>query len=109
MQIDVQIKSDPLSIEEVQNLVLDEACGGNAIFNGTVRNINKNQTVTHLFFETYEAMALTEMKKIADQCMAKFNAKKIAIHHRVGDVQIGESAVLIANFIHAQRCGIQGL
>ena len=96
MQTDVQIKSESLSLQEIQNFVLDNACGGNAIFNGTVRNVNKNKKVTHLFFETYEAMALSEMRKIAERCLEKFDAKKIAIHHRVGDVQIGESAVLIA-------------
>ena len=92
----VKISSSTLSIDEAYQFVLDESCGGNCLFVGTVRNKNKGKTVTHLDFETYEPMALKEMDKIADQCLEKFDVKKVAIHHRSGYVGLKDIAVIIA-------------
>jgi molybdopterin synthase catalytic subunit len=49
-----------------------------------------------LEFEAYAPMALSEMRKIAIQIQEKFGATKVSIHHRVGKLEIGEVAVLIA-------------
>ena len=92
----VEISGSTLSIDDAYQFVLDEACGGNCLFVGTVRNKNKGKTVTHLDFETYEPMALKEMDKIADQCLEKFDVKKVAIHHRSGFVGLKDIAVIIA-------------
>ena len=85
-----------MSIDEAYQFVLDEGCGGNCLFVGTVRNKNKGKTVTHLDFESYEPMAIKEMDKIADQCIEKFDVSKIAIHHRSGQVGLKDIAVIIA-------------
>ncbi len=92
----IKISSDTLSIDEAYQFVLDESCGGNCLFVGTVRNKNKGKTVTHLDFESYEPMAVKEMDKIADQCLEKFDVKKVAIHHRSGHVGLKDIAVVIA-------------
>ncbi|MEM9546566.1 MAG: molybdenum cofactor biosynthesis protein MoaE [Bacteroidota bacterium] len=92
----IKISDTPLSIDDAYQFVQDVSCGGNCLFVGTVRNKNKGKTVTHLNFETYEPMALKEMDKIADQCLEKFEVKKIAIHHRSGHVGLKEIAVVIA-------------
>lgn len=92
----IKILASQLSIDDTYHFVLDDSCGGNCLFIGTVRNKNKGKSVTHLDFETYESMAVKEMDKIADQCLKKFDIKKIAIHHRSGYVGIKDIAVIIA-------------
>ncbi len=92
----IKISDTILSIDETYQFVLDESCGGNCLFIGTVRNKNKGKAVTHLDFESYEPMAIKEMDKIADQCLEKFDVTKIAIHHRSGFVGLKDIAVIIA-------------
>jgi len=92
----IKIFDDTLSIDAAYQFVLDESCGGNCLFVGTVRNKNKGKTVTHLDFESYEPMAVKEMDKIADRCLEQFDIAKIAIHHRSGHVGLKDIAVIIA-------------
>ncbi|MEQ8926641.1 MAG: molybdenum cofactor biosynthesis protein MoaE, partial [Fulvivirga sp.] len=92
----IRITEDTLDINAITNEVIDPTCGGIDVFVGTVRNHTKGKEVTHLFFETYESMAISEMKKIAEGIQKKWPVKKISIHHRVGRVEIGEVVVVIA-------------
>ena len=92
----ILISGDKLSIDTCYQEVVDEACGGICLFVGTVRNHNKGKDVTHLEFETYEGMAVKEMQKIADHCLAEIGAQKVAIFHRSGHVGITDIAVIIA-------------
>lgn len=94
--IQVNISAEKLSLDEAYQSVLDEACGGNCLFIGTARNKNKGQEVTHLDFETYEAMAVKEMGKICEAAIEKFDIKKISIYHRSGEVGLKDIAVIIA-------------
>ena len=66
------------------------------MFIGTVRNATKGKAVIRLEFEAYEAMALSELEKIASQAAEKCPVQKILIHHRVGVLAIGEVPVIIA-------------
>ena len=92
----IKISDTTLSIDEAYHVVLDPSCGGNCLFIGTVRNKNKGKVVTHLDFESYEAMALKEMDKIADQCLERYDIQNIAIHHGSGHVGLTDIAVIIA-------------
>lgn len=94
--IDIQLKNNPLSVEECSELVTSGAVGGTVVFVGTVRNQTKGKTVLRLEFEAYEPMAISEMRKIAESAQVKWSAEKIAIHHRVGSLDIQEIAVIIA-------------
>jgi len=94
--INVNILETPLSLDDCYKAVVDEGCGGIAIFVGTVRNRNKGEAVTKLDFESYVPMAIKEMTAIANECKIKFDTHRIAIHHRVGEVHITEKAVIIA-------------
>jgi len=94
--IDIQLLTTPLSTETCQQLVADDGAGGLTIFVGTVRNQTKGKKVLRLEFESYKPMAISEMRKIAVQAQEKWSALKIAIHHRTGVLQIGETAVIIA-------------
>ena len=92
----ILITSEKLSLQDCTNFVEDDSCGGIVTFVGTVRNSTKNKTVTLLNFSGYEPMALKEMQKIADTILDKFQIHKIAIHHAVGKLQIGDIPVIIA-------------
>lgn len=90
------ITSEKLNLQDCYNFVEDDSCGGIVTFVGTVRNATQNKTVTLLDFSAYEPMAEKEMQKIAEIALGKFPIYKIAIHHAVGELKIGEIPVIIA-------------
>ncbi len=92
----VLITSEKLRVQDCYDFVEDASCGGISLFVGTVRNSTKNKEVTLLDFSAYEPMALKEMQKITDLALTKFQIHKIAIHHAVGELQIGDIPVIIA-------------
>lgn len=96
MDMDIQIIETQLDVKRCLDAVASDACGGNALFVGTVRNQTKGKSVTHLEFEVYGPMAIKELKKIGNLIKEKWNAIGISIHHRVGRLEIGETAVIIA-------------
>jgi molybdopterin synthase catalytic subunit len=92
----IHISFEKLNVQDCYNFVQDPSCGGIALFVGTVRNSTKNKTVKLLDFSGYEPMALKEMQKIAIEALDKFQIHKIAIHHALGELQIGDIPVIIA-------------
>ena len=94
--LDIVLSGDPLSLERCRSFVLHPSCGGLCYFEGTIRDLNLGETVTHLEFEAYAPMAVKEMRKIAAAARARFDLHAVALHHRTGDLAIGETAVIIA-------------
>ena len=94
--IDIQLLTAPLSIAACEAAVLTPDAGGSVVFIGTVRNKTQAKAVTRLEFEAYEPMAISEMRKIAEQAIEKFAVLNIAIHHYIGVLDIGEIPVIIA-------------
>jgi len=95
-QISVHITSQKLNLQTCMDFVQDDSCGGISTFIGTVRNHTKGKEVIRLDFSAYEPMAVKEMYKISEQAINKFGISKIAIHHAVGDLNIGDVPVIIA-------------
>ncbi len=96
MQTLVQITDLPIDSEAVINLVRTDDSGAINVFIGTVRNSTQNREVVKLEFEAYESMAIKELQKIVDQVKARWPVNEIAIHHRVGELAIGDVPVVIA-------------
>ncbi|MEM8526169.1 MAG: molybdenum cofactor biosynthesis protein MoaE [Bacteroidota bacterium] len=94
--LDIQLKTTPLNIEECYQNVAASDAGGIDLFVGTVRDQTKGRKVLRLEFEAYEPMAISEMRKIAERAADRWKVKNISIHHRIGTLQIGEIAVIIA-------------
>jgi len=92
----IKITSNKLNIQNCYDFVQDASCGGIALFVGTVRNKTQDKSVTLLDFSTYQAMAIKEMKMIADKALQDFDILKIAIHHAEGELHIGDIPVIIA-------------
>jgi len=94
--IEIILSDKTLNEQACSDFVKNDDSGGIVTFVGTVRNQTKGKRVLRLDFEAYEPMAVSEMRKIAEQAVEKFSLKKIAIYHRVGNLEIGEVPVVIA-------------
>jgi molybdopterin synthase catalytic subunit len=70
--------------------------GALVIFDGMVRNNTRGRRTLYLDYEAYEEMALAQMRILALQALADFPIRDVAIVHRLGRIEIGESSVLIA-------------
>lgn len=96
MKKNILISNKALNIDACRALVSDDQNGAECMFVGTVRNVTDQKIVTKLHFECYESMAIKEMEKIADEALTTFDISSIAIHHRVGTLQVGDVPVVIA-------------
>ncbi len=72
--------------------------GAIVIFDGIVRNHSRGRKTRYLEYEAYESMALRLMEGLAGQALEKFPVRNIALVHRLGHLEIGESSVLIVVF-----------
>ena len=70
--------------------------GGVVTFIGQVRDHSRGHAIDHLEYEAYAPMALKVMRSIADTIEAEVPGARVAIHHRLGRLEIGEVAVIIA-------------
>ena len=89
------IRSEPLSIEEVQAAVGDPAAGGTALFVGTVRNHDGGAEVTRLAYEAHPS-AEAELARVAHAVAADLPVHALAAVHRVGELAVGDVAVVVA-------------
>jgi MoaE-MoaD fusion protein len=90
------LSDEPLSIERVVGEVRDDEAGAIATFSGTTRISSRGRRVTRLEYEAYEGMAENVMQGIAHDLRTRYNVSNVAIHHRIGTVDIGETSVVIA-------------
>ena len=93
---DFRLSPEPLSVDAAVTEVRDEAAGAIATFIGTTRAHSRGREVVHLEYEAYEGMAERVMAELAAQLVERHELCKVAIHHRVGRVEIGETSVVIA-------------
>ncbi len=92
----IAVSAEPLSVDAVLETVRDRTHGALVVFLGTVRERSRGRTVTHLEYEAYAEMAEAKMREIADRLELEHAPCRIAMHHRVGDLAIGETAVVVA-------------
>jgi molybdopterin synthase catalytic subunit len=85
-----------LSLDAAVDEVRGGGAGAIATFTGTVRNRSRDRRVLHLEYEAYEGMAEEVMAELAERLQEQHGLTGIAIHHRVGRVDIGEASVVIA-------------
>lgn len=91
----IGIRETPLSVDEVFRAVGDDASGGTALFVGTVRNHDGGTDVDRLGYSCHPS-AEAEMRRIAEKVVAEYPVRALAAVHRVGDLEVGDLAVVVA-------------
>ncbi|MFE7133767.1 molybdenum cofactor biosynthesis protein MoaE [Streptomyces sp. NPDC057638] len=89
------IRDTPLSVDEVFAAVRDDAAGGTVLFVGTVRDHDGGTDVTALGYEGHPA-AEAALRRTAERVAADFPVRALAAVHRVGDLRVGDLAVVVA-------------
>jgi molybdopterin synthase catalytic subunit len=90
------LTEDPVSLDAVVREVATDEAGAIATFSGTARRHSRGRIVQYLDYEGYEGMAEDMMAKLAAGLKERYDVHEIAIHHRVGRVELGEPSVVIA-------------
>jgi len=92
-----RVVDGPLSPDAAAAHVDDPGAGGVVIFSGVVRNETGGRPVKYLEYEAHAPMAEAKMREIGETLRARWpGVKRVAVLHRVGRLEIGESSVLIA-------------
>jgi molybdopterin synthase catalytic subunit len=91
-----RLSDEPLSIEAAVAQVRSASVGAVATFVGTTRARSRGREVLYLDYEAYEGMAEQVMADLAGRLQGRHDLCAVAIHHRVGRVDIGETSVVIA-------------
>ncbi|MFL5735992.1 MAG: molybdenum cofactor biosynthesis protein MoaE [Actinomycetota bacterium] len=94
--VSIVLTSGPLDAGQALELVADRAAGGTCAFVGTVREHSDAGDVTGLRYESYEELAETRLREIAAEMCERWPVLKAALHHRIGDLAVGEISVVVA-------------
>lgn len=94
----VGLSTDPVPVQAASEWVVTPQCGGIVVFNGTARDHSEGRPdVTVLEYEAYEEQVEPRLGAIADEARVRWpDLGRIAMIHRIGRVDIGESAVVVA-------------
>jgi molybdopterin synthase catalytic subunit/molybdopterin converting factor small subunit len=93
---DFRLSDEQLSLEAAVAEVRSSDAGAIATFVGTTRARSRGRDVVHLEYEAYEGMAEKVMADLALDLTRRHDLCAVAIHHRVGRVEIGDTSVVIA-------------
>ena len=91
----IAIRETELSLDEVRAAVAGPGAGGIALFAGAVRDSDHGQGVTGLSYSAHP-LAEAELRRVAEMVAEKFKVLGIAAVHRVGDLAVGDLAVVAA-------------
>jgi molybdopterin synthase catalytic subunit len=93
---DVELSAAPLSLDRVISAVSHAGAGAIATFVGTVRNTNSGHAVSLLEYEAYPSLACAEMRRILGEIASEHPGVRVAVHHRLGALAVGDAAVVCA-------------
>jgi len=91
----IRITADPLEPQPFIEHVRRDESGAVALFLGVVRNNNLGRRVLHLEYDSYTEMAEKKLRQVAEEVTARWPITDIAIAHRTGRVEIGETSLLV--------------
>ena len=92
----VELVREPINAHALIEHVRTAGDGAIVTFDGCVRNQSHGRATRYLEYEAYESMAIAKMQEIAAEARAKFAIDRVAIAHRLGHMEIGETSVFIA-------------
>ena len=92
----IQITEEQLDSEKITNLVRRDSNGAVVTFLGNTRDNFEGKSVIRLEYEAYVKMAVKKLEEIRQEMMQQFGIEDIAISHRIGVVDIGETSLVVA-------------
>jgi len=92
----IRLQAGPIDAAALVVHARGDGDGAVSLFLGTVRNVTAGRRVLFLEYEAYAVMAEREMERIAEEAIARLGATRVAMVHRIGRVEIGETSVAIA-------------
>ena len=91
------ITFDPIGLDQIAARVVKPETGAVAVFGGVVRNVSAGKVVEHLEYEAYEEMAVAKLRQVAQEARQQWpKIVDIAITQRIGHLEVGENAVVVA-------------
>ena len=91
-----EVTPEPLDPRRLVEHVRKDEAGAVALFYGVVRNNSMGRRVLYLEYDAYPEMATKVMRQIAEEVMARWPVTDIAIQHRTGRLEVGETSLLVA-------------
>jgi molybdopterin synthase catalytic subunit len=97
-----ELAAEPLDLTSIARRVVPPECGATVTLDGYARQFTKDKATgevretKYLEYEAYEPMALKEMEKLIGRAKAEFDIANVGIVHRLGQLDIGETSVVIA-------------
>lgn len=92
----LRLTHEAIRIPEIVKEMKAPECGGLVAFDGFVRDNFKGRKTLYLEYEAYEPMALEKMREIVATLRARFGVSRVAMVHRLGRLEVGETSVVIA-------------
>ncbi len=92
----IEIIAGPLDPDRLVSHVRRDESGAVVLFYGVVRDNNMGRRVLYLEYDAYPEMATRVMRQIAEEAMSRWPLTDIAMQHRIGRLEVGDSALLVA-------------
>ena len=94
----VAVTTNVLDVRTLVAHVAGSAAGDGAVatFIGLVRDHNQGRRVEFLEYEAYDALAVRALTRIVDEARQAWQDTRVAVHHRIGRLEIGEASIVIA-------------
>src|SRR5215469_3845328 len=91
----VQIVDGVIPAAEIVAWMKAGVDGAVCVFDGIVRDNTRGRKTLFLEYEAYREMALAQMQSLAEQAVAEFGVRDVAVVHRLGRLEVGETSVLV--------------
>jgi molybdopterin synthase catalytic subunit len=92
----IELLNEPLSAQKCTDVVRQAGAGGIVTFVGCVRDLSEGKQVEFLEYEAYEPMAIEKLSEVVAEAEERWPVMATAIQHRLGRLEIGDDAVVIA-------------
>lgn len=91
----ISITGEPLDRNALVAAVSHPSVGGIAVFEGVVRDHARGKEVHYLEYDVYPEMAIKQIRTIIDEAQRRWGAERVAVAHRIGRLEIGETSVIV--------------
>jgi molybdopterin synthase catalytic subunit len=96
MSTNINVTKAKLDVTSIRQAAQDPGAGAVVVFEGCTRNTHNNRPVKILAYEAFVSMAELELEQIRQKAINLYKLDKCLIHHRLGEVPIMETALVVA-------------